>query len=107
MTIQATKDKSKEEREGILGKSIDLLRQMTQNYPKMVMEGIKDPKGAVNQIKDQITGVGEEIGQMVEIDSWRAATKSDIKLLIDKVNQIADTVNEMKQQSTPKKTKKS
>lgn len=80
-TILAIEDKTPEEKEGLLSKSFDLWKRMTLDYPKLVIEAIKDPKKQVAQIQDQISQVGDEIGQKIEIDSWRSATKADFKEL--------------------------
>lgn len=90
LTIQAMKDKSPEEQKGILSKSFDLWKRMTAAYPKIVMETIKDPKKQVSQIKEQITQVGESIGQKLEIDSWRASTKSDFKQIMHTLDQLSE-----------------
>jgi len=102
LTLDTTSHKSKEEQEGLLGKSFDIWKKMAKNAPQMVMETIKDPKGQVANIREQLTDVGEEIGQKLEIDTWRTASKSDLKDLIGqisslnkKVDAIADKLDKM------------
>lgn len=82
LTLNATSHKSKEEQEGLLGKSFDIWKKMTKNAPKMIMDTIKDPQSQVANIREQLTDVGEEIGQKLEIDSWRTASRSDMKEIL-------------------------
>lgn len=79
MTLSSIDEKSESEKEGILTKSFDIWKRMAKSYPKMVMEVIKDPKGQVVQLQEQLTHVSEEIGDKIEIDSWRAASRNDVK----------------------------
>ena len=59
------------------------------------MDAIKDPKSQVAQFRDQITDVGEEIGQKLEIDTWRAATKSDYKNVMDELGRISEALSDI------------
>jgi len=90
LTIDATGDKTPEEQEGILTKSFDMWKKMTASYPKLMMDAIKDPKAQIAQLQDQISGqlsnVGDEISQKIENTSWRAATKSDLDRLLEKMD---------------------
>jgi hypothetical protein len=95
LTLKTTADKTKEEQEGILSKSFDIWKKMAMNTPKMVMDAIKDPKSQVAQIREQIEDVGEEIGQKLEIDTWRAATKSDVKLVMDEISKLSAEVSKL------------
>ncbi len=92
LTIQAMKDKSPEEQKGILSKSYDLWKRMAAAYPKIVMDTIKDPKKQVSQIREQITHVGETIGQKLEIDTWRTSTKSDFKEIMNTLEQLTENL---------------
>jgi len=93
LTIDATGDKSPEEQEGILTKSFDIWKKMTAEYPKIVLEAIKDPKAQISQIQgqiqSQISNVGGEISQKIENTSWRAVTKSDFDQLSDKIESMS------------------
>ena len=95
LTLKTTAGKTKEEQEGILAKSFDIWKKMAISTPKMLIDAIKDPKSQVAHIKDQITDVGEEIGQKLEIDSWRAASKSDLKNVMDKLEKLTNKVSEI------------
>ncbi len=96
LTIQAMEDKTPEEQKGILSKSFDLWKRMAQEAPKMVMDTIKDPKKQVaqiqDQIQDQISQVKEEIGQKLDFDSWLNSSKSDSKLIMDKLESLSKEV---------------
>ena len=97
MTMHNTADKSQEEQEGLFKKSMSMFRDITQQGPKFVMDTIKDPKATVSQIKEQISEVGEEIGQKLEIDSWRAASKNDFRSLIEKIDNLGKQIQDVSQ----------
>lgn len=96
LTIQAMEDKTPEEQKGILAKSFDLWKRMASEAPKMVLDTIKDPKKQVaqiqDQIQDQISQVKDEIGQKLDIDSWLSSSKSDSKLILEKLEQLSQEV---------------
>lgn len=106
LTIQATKDKSPEEQDGILTKSFDMWKKLAKASPKMVMNALKDPKAQVAQIQEQLAQVGDEIGQKVEIDSWRAASKSDFKQVLEALNAITDKISDLDQKVASLQKKK-
>ena len=54
----------------------------------MAIETIKDPRKGVAQIQEQISQVGEDIGQRLEIDDWRGVKKSDYNDLKDALQQV-------------------
>ena len=93
LTKLATKDKSPEEQEGILTRSLDLWKKISATGAKMAIETIKDPRKGVAQIQEQISQVGEDIGQRIEIDEWRGATKSDVKNVIDVLTKVSSEID--------------
>ncbi len=97
LTIQAMEDKPIEEQKGILSKSFDMWKKMAFEGPKMVMETIKDPKKGMAQIQDQIQDlshqVKDEISQKLEIDTWKTASKSDFKEIMQKLSDISTEVS--------------
>ena len=97
LTIQAMEDKPIEEQKGILSKSFDMWKKMAFEGPKMVMETIKDPKKGMAQIQDQIQDlshqVKDEISQKLEIDTWKTASKSDFKEIMQKLSDISAEVS--------------
>lgn len=101
LTIQAMEDKPIEEQKGILSKSFDMWKKMAVEGPKMVMETIKDPKKGMAQIQDQIQGqihqVKDEISQKLEIDTWKTASKSDFKEIMQKLSNISAEVSALNQ----------
>lgn len=96
LTIQAMEDKSPEEQKGILAKSFDLWKRMATEAPKIVLDTIKDPKKQVAQIQDQIqdqfSQVKDEIGQKLDLDSWLSSSKSDSKVIIDKLEALSKEI---------------
>ncbi|MEM1214586.1 MAG: hypothetical protein AAGJ82_02795 [Bacteroidota bacterium] len=101
MTVEATADKSPEEQKGILAKSLDIWKKVTEDAPKVVMETIKDPMKQVANIQSQIQEVGDNIGQRIneridqatsEIEELRGPSKSDFKQLLDVVQQLSEQV---------------
>ncbi len=101
LTREATQDKTPEEQDGILNKSFDIWKKMTKVGPKLIIDTIKDPKKQVaqlqDQIQDQISQVSDEISSKVEIDQWRAASRSDFRKLMDTVNQLSKDVASLNQ----------
>jgi len=79
LTMEATKDKTNEEQEGILHKSFSLFKSVAVTGNKVLMDTIKDPKKQVAQLQDQLSDLGEEMWEKVPIDQWRNASKSDFQ----------------------------
>lgn len=104
LTLQAVEDKSPEEQKGILTKSFELWRKVATTTPKLVIDTIKDPKKQVNQIQEQLQEqihhvsdaieqkIEDRLGQKLEIDDWRSATKSDYKNLMKILEQLSSDV---------------
>lgn len=99
LTLKGVEDRTEEEQQGILEKSFNLWKKMALDYPKKIVETIKDPKAQVEQIQSQVSQVGEAITQSVEseIKKWQGASKSDVKELLQVVHQIAADVKVLKQ----------
>ena len=89
LTKQATEDRTPEEQEGILTKSLDMWKKLSTTGAKMAIETIKDPRKGVAQIQEQITQVGEEIGSKLEIDNIRSATKSDLQIVLNRLDEVS------------------
>lgn len=116
LTVQAVEDKSPEEQKGILAKSLDLWKKMAAETPKLVMESIKDPKKQVAHLQEQMHQVGDAInqkiedtiGQKLEIDEWRAASKADYKNLLDLLEDMSGQIRSLNQKvdTMSKKIKK-
>lgn len=111
LTIQAMEDKSPEEQKGILSKSFDLWKKMAFDAPRMVIDTLKDPKKQVAQFQSQITQIGdvieEKIGQKLDIDEWRAASKADYQQLLERLDQMTSAIEQLnkKVEKLGKKTK--
>ena len=98
LTLKGVEDKPVEEQKGILEKSFNLWKKMAVDYPKKMLETIKDPKLQVEQIQNQVSQVGEAISQSVEseIKKWQGASKADVTELLEVVHQLADDMKELK-----------
>lgn len=98
LTLQAMEDKPAAEQKGILEKSFNIWKKVALDYPKRVMETIKDPKAQVEQIQNQVSQVGEAISQNIEaeINQWRGASKADFAQLLKVVNGLATDMKELK-----------
>ncbi len=103
LTIQAMEDKTPEEQQGILAKSFDLWKKMAFEGPKMVIDTLKDPKKQMAQFQQQFNQMGEDIshkleerfGQKLEIDEWRAASKSDYHHLVEMMEKMSKTIDDL------------
>ncbi|MFN4147826.1 MAG: hypothetical protein ACK4GN_18540, partial [Runella sp.] len=94
LTTQAVEDKTPEEQQGILTKSLDFWKKVAATTPKLVLESIKDPKKQVAQIQDQIQDqiqqvsevinqkIEDTLGKNLELDDWRSTSKNDFKQLV-------------------------
>ena len=66
LTISNIEDKSPEEQQGILSKSISFWKQMATETPKIILDSIKDPKGKVEQIQEQVQEQVHQVGDMIQ-----------------------------------------
>ena len=92
LTKNATMDKTPEEQEGILARSLDVWKKISTTGAKMAFETIKDPRKGVAQIQEQISQVGEDIGSRLEIDEWRGASKSDFKSIMESLEKVTSNL---------------
>ncbi len=96
VTKNATDHKPDQEQEGLIDKSLDILKKVRSTGPKFLIDTLKDPKKQVtqiqDQIQDQISQVSHEISNKVEIDQWRAASKNDIKQVREEISTLTDLV---------------
>jgi hypothetical protein len=101
LTILAMEEKSPEEQKGILSKSFELWKKMASEYPKMVMDTIKDPKAGVEQIQDQVSQQMHQVGDMINAkldpDTWRPASKSDFQTVMSSLEQMAVQIENLTQ----------
>lgn len=102
LTMQATEDKSPEEQKGILNKSLNLWKQVKEDYSKIVLETIKDPRGSVEQLQEQVQ---EQVSQMsdrlrpnLDPDYWKPVTKNDLKQTNDSIEALSKAVLALSQQ---------
>ena len=92
LTIEATKDKSNKEQEGILQKSFSLFKSVAATGNKVLMDTIKDPKKQVAQFQDQLSDLGEEMWEKVPLDQWRTASKSDFQDIKEAISALSKSV---------------
>lgn len=100
LTIQAMEDKTPEEQQGILARSFDLWKKMAFEGPKMVIDTLKDPKKQMAQFQNQFNQMGdalgqkieEKLGQKLELDEWRAASKSDYHNLTEMIGKMSESI---------------
>jgi len=99
LTKEATKDKSAAQQEGILQKSLHMWKTVKEVGPKVLMETIKDPKKQLthiqDQIQDQISTIGDEIGEKVHIEEWRNASRSDFKKVKKSIRDLSDEIKKL------------
>lgn len=95
MTEESVADKPKEEKEGLLSKSFDIWKKVAKTTPKVVMDVIKDPKGQVSQLQEQISQVGDELTRKVELDDWKMASKKDFKSLVKSIGDMQDSIKSL------------
>lgn len=99
LTTEATKDQSKELREGILQKSFSMWKTMKEVGPKVIMDTIKDPKKQISniqdQIQDQISHIGDEISEKVQIDQWRNASRADFHSIQSAISELSKELKEL------------
>lgn len=93
LTIEATKDKSNAEQEGILQKSFSLFKSVAATGNKVLMETIKDPKKQVAHLQDQLSELGEEMWEKVPLDQWRNASKSDFQDINESIRALSKSVS--------------
>jgi len=99
LTNEATKDESEENREGILDKSFSMWKTIKEVGPKVIMETIKDPKKQISQIQDQIQGqishIGDEISEKVQIDQWRNASRADYNKIQESIDELSKELKKL------------
>lgn len=108
LTAEAIKDKSPEEQEGILSKSLQLWKQMATVAPKVMLETLKDPKGSVEQFSEQVTEQVSQVSGMLnarlndaveqakhDAEAWKPATKADVRSLQQQLMELTGILKEL------------
>ncbi len=99
LTNEATKDQPEENREGILDKSFSMWKTIKEVGPKVIMETIKDPKKQISQIQDQIqdqiSHIGDEISEKVQIDQWRNASRADYNKIQKSIEELSKELKKL------------
>ena len=110
LTMDATSDKSSEEQDNILTKSLSLFKTVAATAPGLLKETLKDPRKQVANIQGQLSEYGEGLLEKVPIDEWRSASKSDFSTIQSTLVQLTQAVAMLNekvdaiQESMPKKT---
>jgi hypothetical protein len=92
LTLEATRDKTDEEQEGILKKSFTLFKSVAATGNKVFMDTLKDPKKQVAHLQDQLGELREEMWEKVPIDQWRNASKSDFQDIKESISALSKSV---------------
>lgn len=95
LTLNATKDKSKEHQESLLTKSLSLWKTVAKEGSKVILDTIKDPKKQVENIQDQISYIGGDLMERVPIDDWRNASRSDFNTIKDSISLLAEELKKL------------
>ena len=96
LTLEGMETQSDEEQKSVLSKSFELWKKVAIDYP---LKMLANPKEQVEQLQNQVSQVGERIGQNIEteLNQWRGASKSDMQQLLSTMTQIAKDVKELKE----------
>lgn len=101
LTHEATIDEQSEKRENLINKSLSMWKTIKDVGPKVIRDTIKDPKkqfeNIQDQIQDQISNLGDELSEKVQINEWRNASRADFNKI---QNQIDKLTSEIKKLST-------
>ncbi|MGB4960746.1 MAG: hypothetical protein WBO36_14790 [Saprospiraceae bacterium] len=107
LTMKAIAHKSDEEQKGIITKSFEFWKKIASATPKLVMESIKDPKKQAAQFQEQIQeqihqfsdAIGQKfedtIGSKLELEQILNPSKSDIKDVLHRLEQMAAQIAEL------------
>lgn len=95
LTGEATKHQSKEEQESILDKSLNVWHTIKEIGPKVIKDAIKNPKKQISHIQEQISNMGEELVEKVQIDQWRSASKSDFNDIKESISMLAEEIKSL------------
>ena len=67
--------------------------------PKVLRDTIKDPKKQFehfqDQLQDQINNLGEEFSEKVQIDEWRAASRSDFNKIQNQIESLSKDIKKL------------
>ena len=99
LTEEATKHESSEKQESILGKSLSMWKTIKDVGPKVLRDTIKDPKKQFehfqDQLQDQINNLGEELSEKVQVDQWRAASRSDFNKIQNQIERLSADIKKL------------
>lgn len=110
LTEKATNHESQDKQDNIIEKSLSMWKTLKDVGPKMIKETLKDPKKQFNQlqdqIQDQISTIGDEISEKVQIDQWRNASKSDFQKIQQQITDLSSQIKSLSNKIDTIKSKK-
>ncbi|MEL7220716.1 MAG: hypothetical protein AAGJ93_05315 [Bacteroidota bacterium] len=92
LTMGATSDKSSEEQENILSKSLSIFKTVAATAPVLIKQTLKDPRKQVANLQESISEYGEGLLDKVPIDEWRSASKSDFQYIKSTLAELSQSV---------------
>ena len=92
LTVGATSDRSSEEQENILSKSLSIFKTVAASAPVLLKETLKDPRKQVANLQESISEYGEGLLEKVPIDEWRSASKSDFQSIQQTLADLSKSV---------------
>lgn len=110
LTEKATNHEAQDKQDSIIEKSLSMWKTLKDVGPKMIKETLKDPKKQFtqiqDQIQDQISTIGDEISEKVQIDQWRNASKSDFQKIQQQIADLSSQIKSLSNKIDAIKTKK-
>ncbi|MAD97007.1 MAG: hypothetical protein CMB99_06730 [Flavobacteriaceae bacterium] len=99
LTEKATTDKTSEEQENIVKKSLSMWKTIKAVGPQVIKETLKDPKkqfeNLQGEIQEKITVLGDEISEKVQIDQWRNASRSDFHEIQNEISSLSKEIKKL------------
>jgi hypothetical protein len=99
LTEKATNHETSDKQESLIEKSFSMWKTIKDVGPKVIRDTIKDPKKQFNQlqdqIQDQISTIGGEISEKVQIDQWRNASRSDFNEIQTQIKTLSSQINKL------------
>ena len=99
LTEKATDHKTQDKQENIIEKSLSMWKTIKDVGPKVIKDTLKDPKkqfhNIQDQIQDQLSTIGDELSEKVQIDQWRNASKSDFQEIQNQIKKLSADISKL------------
>lgn len=99
LTEKATNHETQDKQENIIEKSLSMWKTIKDVGPKVIKDTLKDPKKQFSQfqdqLQDQISTIGDEISEKVQIDQWRNASKSDFQAMQNQIENLTSQIQKL------------